>query len=214
MREISSVAGVERRDGKDGPRIAGYAAVFNRFSVDLGGYVEQVAPTAFTKTIREAEVDGLFNHDPNMILGRTQAETLRLSVDTTGLAYRIRPGNTSVASDVLEWITRGEVTGSSFAFRAVQTDWSETPDGYPLRTLIEVELFDVGPVTTPAYPATVVDAKRSVAYGELAQRAGVSVDEVRSLAGRHELRSLLPGGVGPRQQRTRRLAVPGYSTPI
>lgn len=129
----------------------GYAARFNNISQNLGGFVERVAPGAFTKTLQEADVRGLFNHDPNMVLGRNRSSTLRLSEDDQGLRYEIDLPDTSVGRDVASLLQRGDISGSSFGFRVITDEWSETDSGFPLRTLQSVALRDVGPVTFPAY---------------------------------------------------------------
>lgn len=129
----------------------GYAARFNVHSQNLGGFVEVVAPGAFSKTIREADVRALFNHDPNMVLGRNKAGTLAMEEDGTGLAYEVDLPDTTVGRDVATLLERGDVSGSSFGFRVIEDDWSETDSGFPERTLKSVALRDVGPVTFPAY---------------------------------------------------------------
>ena len=130
---------------------AGYASVFEKRSQNLGGFVEQVAPGAFSKTLKEADVRALLNHDPSMLLGRTASGTLTLSVDERGLWYEVDLPDTSVGRDTAALIERGDITGSSFGFRMIEDEWGETEDGFPLRTLKQVALRDVSPVTYPAY---------------------------------------------------------------
>ena len=145
---------VERR-GKAGElRIVGHAAVFNT-AVDIGGWFrEQVAPGAFRRAIAEDDVRSLFNHDPNYILGRSKAGTLKLSEDDTGLHTITIPPDTSYARDLMVSLERGDVNQMSFGFRVRKEQWDEGSADLPLRTLLEVELFDVSPVTFPAYPTT------------------------------------------------------------
>jgi len=158
-------------------RIAGHAAVFDSTSQDLGGFVERIAPGAFRKTLREADVRALFNHDPNLVLGRTGAGTLRLAEDRSGLAYEVELPDTTVGRDLAVSIERGDVTQSSFGFRAIADRWTRTEDGTPLRTLTEVSLHngDVSPVTFPAYLATDVATR---AVHRLAATTGVPADEL------------------------------------
>src|SRR5437868_2661973 len=89
-----------RHDGSQ-PVIEGYAAVFGKRSQDLGGFVEVVENTAFNKTIKEADVRALLNHDANHVLGRNKAGTLDLSTDDSGLYYRAKPADTSYARDLM-----------------------------------------------------------------------------------------------------------------
>lgn len=147
-----------------GVMIQGHAAVFGSRSQDLGGFVEQVDRHAFTKTVREADVRALFNHDPSALLGRTTAGTLRLGVDGAGLAYEVDIPDTTLGRDLQISMERGDVTQSSFGFRTIRDSWTQDDEGYPLRTLEEVSLHngDVSPVTYPAYEETDTGVLRSL----------------------------------------------------
>lgn len=180
----------------DGGRtvIEGHAAVFNRYSQNLGGFVEQVAPGAFAKTILEADVRGLFNHDVSLVLGRNRSGTLRLAEDNIGLAYEIDVPGTQLGRDLAVSMERGDISQSSFSFRVVGPDgdeWSLTDQGMPLRTVREAALYDVGPVTFPAY----LDADSGLAGRALTRfaTAELSLDDVVALAAAGELRSLIDG---------------------
>jgi HK97 family phage prohead protease len=136
--------------------LVGYAAVFNKYSVDLGYFREKIAPGAFTKALARCDVRALYNHDPNKLLGRSSAGTLRMVEDEIGLRVEIDLADTSSGRDVKVDTDLRNIQGQSFSFTTEieQWDWSgETA----LRTLVEVdELFDVGPVTFPAYEETSV----------------------------------------------------------
>lgn len=151
-----------RAEGDDGRSIGGYAAVFNRQSKNLGGFVEMIDPTAFNKSMGDGwpDVIARFNHDDSFLLGSTAASTLRLTVDGTGLDYRVRPP--SARADIVELVDRGDVQKSSFAFRTIEDEWSVNDQGFPQRTLLNVQLVDVAPVTIPAYADTTA-ALRSLA---------------------------------------------------
>ena len=155
---------VAREDGQPA-RIEGHAAVFDQLSDDMG-FRERVRPGAFTKTIREADVRALWNHNSDLVLGRTKNKTLSLAEDKRGLAISVTPPDTSWGRDAVISIERGDVDQMSFAFRSIRDEWN-TEDGLLTRSLIEVSLFDVSPVTYPAYPQT------DVAVRQLLQRAGI-----------------------------------------
>lgn len=143
-----------RADGGDGaPRyITGHGAVFDQEAEIWDGIYEVVRAGAFLATINEADVRALKNHDPNYVLGRNRAGTLQLSEDETGLAYRILVDeNVSYARDLYASIQRGDITQSSYAFLPVSQRWTDREDGTQLRELLQVQLFDVSPVTYPAF---------------------------------------------------------------
>lgn len=153
-----------RADGSK--EIAGHAAVYYREDDPGTEYrlwddlVERIMPGAFDDAIKQRhDVRALFNHDPSMVLGRSEASTLRLDTDATGLRYTIDPPNTQVGRDVVELLERGDVSGSSFAFIPTKVSWEERMDSTTrrvkyIRKIESVELLDVGPVTYPAYEST------------------------------------------------------------
>lgn len=139
--------------------LVGHAAVFNSLSQELWGFREKIAPGAFKRTIDEgADVRALLNHDPNYVLGRTVAKTLVLSEDDRGLRVDITPPNTQWAKDLIETVSRGDISQMSFGFIVRKEQWEENED-QNIRTLLDVDLFDVSPVTFPAYPATDIQAR-------------------------------------------------------
>jgi hypothetical protein len=165
----------------------GYASVYNRYSQNLGGFVEQVSPGAFAKSIGDrVAVVARYNHDDNYLLGTTEAETLRLLDDATGLGYEVDLPDTTSGRDVSVLSKRGDLRYSSFAFRTLEDEWGVTEQGFPLRTLRSVLLLDVAPVNSPAY----LDSSAGVR--SLAHRLDVDVDVV-SHATTEELRSLILG---------------------
>lgn len=146
-----------RADGR--AAIVGYAAVYNRLSLDLGGFREEILPGAFDKILSrqrgKGDVVALFNHDSNIVLGRSSSGTLELSSDDKGLRYVVTPPVSR--ADVLELIQRRDVRGSSFAFTvdAKNESFRTGDDGKAIRQIREVSgLFDVGPVLNPAYVQT------------------------------------------------------------
>lgn len=140
---------------KDAPaKIAGHAAKFDSLSEDLGGFRERIAPGAFAKALTSSDIRALWNHDSNIVLGRNKSGTLRLSEDSVGLAYECDVPDTQLIRDmVLAPIERGDVNQCSFGFSTRNDKWQKV-DGEWIRTLLEVDLFDVSPVTYPAYQST------------------------------------------------------------
>jgi HK97 family phage prohead protease len=152
-----------RAASNGGPVISGYAAVFNSPSSEDLGFVETVDPGAFDKTLSEADVRGLGNHDPSWLLGRSGNGTLRLSVDATGLRYEIDVNeNDPDGVRALEKVRRGDWVGSSFSFQAIRDEWDYQVSP-PTRRLLEVKLIDVAPVTFAAYEQATVSARSMLA---------------------------------------------------
>ena len=144
------------RDEGEPVKIKGHAAVFDKLSDPIMGFREKIAPGAFRKSIRrKADVRALWNHNPDYVLGRTKSGTLRLKEDDIGLAIEIQPPDTQWANDLVTTIERGDVDQMSFGFVVVKEEWTEDhKKKETVRTLEEVDLFDVSPVTFPAYPQT------------------------------------------------------------
>ena len=178
-RALACEVRAEMDDDGHPARIVGHGAVFNRQSeIIMGMFKEEIAPGAFDAVLGD-DVRALFNHDPNFVLGRTASGTLELSVDAEGLRYDINPPDTQSVRDlVLAPLARGDITGSSFAFRVAPDgdEWREEDDGMIVRTITRFSrLLDVSPVTYPAYPdagaaARSLEARCNEIKG-LAQRA-------------------------------------------
>jgi HK97 family phage prohead protease len=172
-----------RGDGKV-LKVGGYAAIFDKTSRNLGGFVEEVRTTFFNKSKGDGwpDVMARHNHDDNMLLGTIGGGTLQLRTDAMGLDYEVvLPAS---RSDVGELVQRGDVRKSSFAFRVPPggDEWSTTDQGYPLRSLVTGQLIDVATVNTPAY----LDS--SAGLRSLAERFEAEFEEVRKLAEEDELR--------------------------
>ncbi len=165
-RRILSIDDIELRvtDG-DELKITGYAAKFGKWSLDLGGFKEKIRKGAFDEALEKSDVRALKNHDPNLLLGRTSSGTLELKTNSVGLRMEIDPPDTNTGRDIIEEIRRKDITGCSFSFTTLEDDWKYPEDGSVERTIIKIgELFDVGPVTYPAYPDTSVAARSMDAH--------------------------------------------------
>lgn len=156
------------------PMIRGYAAVFDQLSEELGGFREKIQRGAFAANLAGADVRALFNHDPNLVLGRTKSGTLRLQEDIHGLRIEIDPPDTQAARDLMTSMQRGDIDQMSFGFQVIRDHWETDPEGKVTRTLLDVRLFDVSPVTYPAYPQTQVGVRSALASA--AQAAGIDAD--------------------------------------
>lgn len=170
----------EIRATDKGKTISGYAARFydgtpgTEFEL-WANAVERLLPGAFDRTINEGDdTRALFNHNPDHLLGRRSAGTLTLSVDERGLRYEIKPPDTQIGRDVAEMVGRGDVTGSSFGFVVTDETWRKE-NGVRIREIRGVRLYDVSPVTFPAYGSTSATV-----------RAAGDLDEAKRSFDKHE----------------------------
>ena len=166
---------IELRAADSAPtQIVGYAAVFNQLSEDLGFFREKIAPGAFAGSIATEDVFALWQHQTDKPLARKANRTLGLREDTIGLAAEITPPNTTWGKDALAAVESGLVSHFSFGFQTIRDEWDYSNRDMPIRTLLEVKLFEVSPVTFPAYPQTSAEARAKVA--EIRSRNGENVD--------------------------------------
>ncbi|WP_315924837.1 HK97 family phage prohead protease [Mesorhizobium sp. SP-1A] len=136
--------------------ISGYAARFGDETVIAGEFRERLAPGAFTRTLRERpDVTALLDHDSGRVLGRTTAGTLTLRQDRIGLWFSLDVDPTTPEGQTaLGTVGRQDVKGCSFSFRAQAETWQDGGEKLPLRTLTDVDLFEVTLTYNPAYPTT------------------------------------------------------------
>lgn len=154
------VAFETRDDGVDENVIEGYAAMFNKNSEDFGGWHERIAPGAFSDVLKDDAV-ALFNHDMNLVLGRNGVN-VSLVQDEKGLKYRIKLPDTTVARDLKQLVKDNIIHQSSFAFTVAEQKWDhpEKKEAPSVRTISKIKrLYDVSPVTNPAYRDTTVGAR-------------------------------------------------------
>lgn len=161
---------LETRDEQDGEMvIEGYFAVFNKETELWPGAYEEIAPTAFDKTLSN-DIRALINHDTRLVLGRNKAGTLELKTDSRGLWGRIKinPNDTD-AVNLYERVKRGDVDQCSFGFNILSEDTDYREDGTVKWRITEVDLHEVSVVTFPAYEDTGVQARKKQ-YKQMEQR--------------------------------------------
>jgi HK97 family phage prohead protease len=153
-----------RADG-NGLEFKGYAAVFNSKSEDLGGFREVIAPGAFARSIGSSHaraIKAFLNHNQDIVLGNTKKGTLRLSEDNRGLLAEVTLPDSEWGRPVAEAVRRGDISSMSFGFN-VPPKGDAWNDAHTERTLHEVHLWEVSPVTGwPAYAATTASVRTLV----------------------------------------------------
>lgn len=197
IRKIGTVrAASETRsivDGEEMPdSFGGIAAVVNTVT-DMGWYEEIIMPGAFDDAIADPELDCrcLFNHEEELILGRTKSKTCEVFVNPQGaLEYKYsadykNPLHVQVGRSIM----RGDISQSSFAFTIAEYSWAKSEkygDGY-LRKIIKIgKLYDVSPVTYPAYEETSSEARKS----DLMQERSAFIEPAENLQHEEHRRDL------------------------
>ena len=175
--EIRNNGIVIERNYDDSRHVEGYAIVFDSLSVDLGFY-ETIERGAITQELLDnSDVFALFNHDDDKVLARSNkgVGSLKLTLDERGLKYEFDAADTQLGNDLLEYLKRGEISTSSFAFALDYNDpdaetW-ERKNGTTYRTIHKIAyLHDVSPVWNAAYAATSVSQRCLDKAKELEER--------------------------------------------
>ena len=136
----------------DGTRTLSGLIPYNSPSYDLGGFTEIIAPGSFASALAPgADVLCLRDHDPSILLGRTKSKTLSLTDSPEGLRFTCKLPKTTQAADLAESIDRSDLDGNSFGFQTNDDKWLSDSSGNVVRTLLDVELFEISPCSFPAY---------------------------------------------------------------
>ncbi len=140
--------------------VEGYAALFDVSTQLYSWLSEKIAPGAFTEALKTSDTRFAINHDPNLVLARTSNKTLELWEDDKGLYYRAKLPNTELGKHYHEMVRSGIISQSSFMFDIKSTKWERLSDDMDERTILKAEyLYDVAPVTYPAYQETTATAR-------------------------------------------------------
>lgn len=183
LRRMDTEMEVRDNDSEqDSNKVTGYALKFNRWSDTLYGFFREKIDARALDESDMTNVVALFNHDSNKILGRT-GKNLSLEIDDIGLRFEVELNNTSYAQDLKENIRSGIVSQCSFAFSIDDNgdEWREAEDGLYERTINKIDtLYDVSPVTTPAYADTevVVSPRSKEKLEELMNKDVLNKDDI------------------------------------
>ena len=149
-----------RADDGAAPQLKGLIP-YDSLSLDLGGFREVLKPGAFSETIKNDDIVGLFNHESSLILGRSEAGTLSFQDTDKGLGYTLDLPDTQAGRDLQVSVKRGDIKGTSFSFwikDMADEQWVRDGDS-TIRNILRATLGDVSPVTFPAYPESQVDMR-------------------------------------------------------
>ena len=166
-KEIRNISNQLKRSDSESRMVEGLAVVFNSPSQDMG-FIETISPQAITEeTIRNSDIFATLDHDKARgILGRSRygKGTLNLELKEDGLHYSFEAPHTQLGDELLEYLSRGEITTSSFTFVVDQNDgdeWYRDENNKLCRTIKKIyRLYDVSPVFEPAYLETDVARRK------------------------------------------------------
>ncbi|HDR4450756.1 HK97 family phage prohead protease [Bacillus cereus] len=163
--------------------ITGYAAVFNS-KTSIGGWFDEIiAPGAFARALSEnGDIRALFNHNWDNVLGRTKSGTLRLEEDGRGLKFEVELPNTSTGRDLAESMSRGDINQCSFGFWVTEEDWDYNVEP-ALRTVKEVELYEISVVSIPAYDDTEASLVRGKEIGKEVEQRMKMIKQINQILG-------------------------------
>ncbi|PFB05017.1 HK97 family phage prohead protease [Bacillus anthracis] len=164
-------------------KITGYAAVFNS-KTSIGGWFDEIIePGAFARSLSEnGDIRALFNHNWDNVLGRTKSGTLRLEEDEKGLKFEIELPNTSVGRDLAESMSRGDINQCSFGFWITEENWDYSVEP-ALRTIKEVELYEISVVSIPAYDDTEASLVRGKEIGKEVEQRMKMIKQINQILG-------------------------------
>lgn len=176
------ITNIQTRSKDDEPlKVSGYAAVFDS-RTSIGDYFDEIIePGAFSKTISEnGDIRALFNHDWNVVLGRTKAGTLSLSEDERGLKFDLELPSTTAGRDLAASMERGDINQCSFGFFATEETWNYDEEP-ALRTINEVELYEISVVSIPAYDDTEAMLVRSKEIDESVEKRLKILNQIKGV---------------------------------
>lgn len=162
----------------------GHASTFTRYAYDdpsRFGWWEEMGKGAFDRALAEdQDVVFLMNHDPNHVLARTTSGTMRLDKDKRGLVVSADLADTTLGRDLRVLLERRDVNAMSIAFTAVAEEWTTQKDGTDVRTINDLNLYDVSAVTYPANPDTDAALRAATLAGPGRERAQARWAEARA----------------------------------
>lgn len=197
-RRYAHIGGLQTRDNGDPDSlfsVSGQAIVFNRYSLDLGGFKEEIAPEAVREAMetKDADYHLLWDHDTTLVLARNRNGTLNAEIADEGVDFWGRVAKTSYAADLRVLMDRGDVDECSFAFTVAPggEEWRMEDDGSIVRRVTKIErLWDLTICARGAYPQTHSASVRSfVAHTAIERAHNQGVTQIPSSEGR----ALQPG---------------------
>lgn len=196
-RRYAHIAGLQTRDNGDPDSLfsaTGRAIVFDSYSLDLGGFKEEIAPEAVREAMdaEDADYHLLWDHDTTLVLARNTNGTLKAEISEDGVDFWGRVAKTSYAADLRTLMDRKDIDECSFAFTIDPEgeEWRLEEDGTIVRRITKIKrLWDLTICARGAYPATnsasirsfVLDTVRTRSAEQITNDMPAAPDEERAL---------------------------------
>ncbi len=175
------------RESLDDHNLKGLAIAYKSDSVPLYDtdkktkYIERIMPGAITQSIKYYDVKCLHQHDPKLVLGRTQNQTLKLRETIEGLYFEVDIPDTTWASDLSKSIKRGDIDKMSFGFYPLESRWLEDKEtlamyGMPIKEISQIYLSEISIVSNPAYSQTDVRELENVDTSQIENKEDIVKD--------------------------------------
>ncbi len=179
----------QQEEGKQ--RADGVAILYEETTVlyedDSIRYEEVITRGAAEESLKKDDVRAVWNHNYDIVLGRSSAGTLSLEEKEDGVHVGIDFPDSQEGRDKYESVSRGDVNQMSFGFDILKEDVSDDRSGEKriIRSRVDkIKLWEVSPVTFPAYENTSINARDRVSTlrekAAALSPAGENESEVRS----------------------------------
>lgn len=143
--------------------VEGYVNKVEHLSKKLGfgdyEFYEKIEKGAFKRALDNAKsIKLLYEHNGDNLLASTKNGSLYLEEDDIGLRMKAKIVDTTLGKDTYKLIKSGLIDSMSFGFVVKKDDWQEI-DKKKIRTVKELELYEVSIVENPAYAQSSVSAR-------------------------------------------------------
>jgi HK97 family phage prohead protease len=168
------------RAGDDGGKyIEGYFVVFNQRAEIWKGWFEEIAPEAVVSSLTNNDIRCLFNHNRDIVLGRTGIGTLVLTPDKHGLFGSVRVNEEDKqAMDVYARVKRGDIDGCSFGFNPTREDFKVIDEG-TLDRILDMDMPEVSVCPFPAYPQTEISARKKEYDDNITEKRAAMREDIK-----------------------------------
>ena len=158
-------------NGDEQVYVDGIGIVYNSKTEIFPGITESIEPGAFSESLSSFRtIKSFINHNPTKILSTTRSEPALEILDSEDfLEFSAPIPPTTYGQDLVVNLKRGNIKGASFSFSISENGdrYKKMPDGTLHRTIVAAEIYEVGPVTNPAYEQTDVGLRSKEFFDQL-----------------------------------------------